>query len=141
MTSGSAAEFGAGRAAGSANAGRDDLCPVFASVELVGTKWRLLIVHHLLGGPKRFNELLRANPGLTSKTLTGTLKSLESAGLVVREVLALRPVGVLYTLTEEGRSLEGVVSELRRWGERRVLPRVQRGDPGVAVRFRGPNVQ
>lgn len=139
MTGASAAEFGAGRSMGSA--GRSDLCPVFASVELVGTKWRLLIVHHLLGGPKRFNELLRANPGLTSKTLTATLKSLESAGLVVREVLALRPVGVLYTLTEEGRSLEAVVAELRRWGERRVLPRVERGDAAVAQRFRGPHVQ
>jgi DNA-binding HxlR family transcriptional regulator len=120
---------------------RADLCPVFASVEIVGTKWRLLVIHHLLAGPKRFNELLRANPGLTSKTLTATLKSLEGAGLIAREVLAMRPVAVVYTLTDEGRSLEGLVAELRRWGERRVLPRIGRGDPSLVARFRGPNLQ
>ncbi len=120
---------------------RGDLCPVFASVELVGTKWRLLVIHHLLSGPKRYSELLRANPGLSTKTLTATLKFLESAGLVLRTVLPVRPVAVVYALTDEGRSLEPLVGELRRWGERRVLPRVNLGDPRLVSRFRGPNVQ
>lgn len=124
-----------------ADLGRGDLCPVFASVELVGTKWRLLAVHHLLSGPKRYSELLHLNPGLSSKTLTATLKFLESAGLVEREVLPVRPVAVVYALSEEGRSLEPLVGELRRWGERRVLPRIGRGDPRLVPRFRGPNLQ
>ncbi len=118
-----------------------DLCPVFASVELVGTKWRLLTIHHLLSGPKRYSELLHANPGLSTKTLTATLKFLESAGLVERTVLPVRPVAVVYALTEEGRSLEALVGELRRWGERRVLPRLHLGDPRLVPRFRGPNLQ
>ncbi len=114
---------------------------MFASVELVGTKWRLLVVHHLLSGPKRYSELLRLNPGLSSKTLTATLKTLESAGIVDREVVPTRPLSVVYGLTPDGEALSPAVEELRRWGEHRILPRVRSGDPALADRFRGPNVQ
>lgn len=117
------------------------LCPVFASIELVGTKWRLLIIHHLLTGAKRYTELLRLNPGLSSKTLTSTLKSLEGFGLVDRHVIPTRPLSVVYSLTADGEALAPAVAELRRWGEQRVLPRVSSGDPRVGERFRGPNVQ
>ncbi len=131
----------AGVTAARVEAGGDGLCPVFASVELVGTKWRLLVVHHLLAGPKRYSELLHANPGLSSKTLTATLKTLESAGLVERRVLPVRPVSVVYELTEEGHALAPVVQELRRWGAQRVLPRVAQGDPRLVSRFQGPHIQ
>jgi DNA-binding HxlR family transcriptional regulator len=94
------------------------LCPVLAAVGVIGTEWRLAIVHRLLGGPQRFSELLRSNPRLNAKTLSATLKYLESQGVVQRTVVSTRPFNVLYSLTEMGLGLAPATKELRAWGER-----------------------
>jgi DNA-binding HxlR family transcriptional regulator len=100
------------------------LCPVLAAVGVIGTEWRLAIVHRLLGGgPQRFSELLHSNPRLNAKTLSATLKYLESQGVVQRTVVSTRPFNVVYSLTEMGLGLAPATRELRAWGERWLPPR------------------
>ncbi len=99
------------------------LCPVLAAVSVIGTEWRLAIVHRLLDGPQRFSEILKSNPRLNAKTLSATLKFLESQGVVQRHVISTRPFSVTYSLTEMGLSLAPAARELRLWGERWLLPR------------------
>src|SRR5579863_7875832 len=99
------------------------LCPVIAAVGVIGTEWRLAIVHRLLEGPQRFSELLKSNPRLNAKTLSATLKFLEGSGVVQRTVVSTRPFNVVYSLTEMGLGLAPAARELRMWGERWLLPR------------------
>ena len=99
------------------------LCPVLAAVGVIGTEWRLVIVHRLLDGPQRFSELLRSNPRLNAKTLSATLKHLENVGVVQRNVVSTRPFVVVYSLTEMGIGLGPAARELRLWGERFIVPR------------------
>ena len=94
------------------------MCPVLAAVGVIGTEWRLIIVHRLLSGPQRFSELLKSNPRLNAKTLSATLKYLESSGVVQRTVVSTRPFSVVYSLTAMGLGLAPVARELRTWGER-----------------------
>lgn len=94
------------------------LCPVLAAVGVIGTEWRLAVVHKLLNGPQRFSELLRWNPRLNAKTLSATLKFLEHTGVVQRTVVSTRPFNVMYSLTEMGLALGPAARELRVWGER-----------------------
>ena len=101
------------------------LCPVIAAVGVIGTEWRLAIVHRLLQGPQRFSELLRSNPRLNAKTLSATLKFLEGQGVVQRTVVSTRPFSVVYSLTEMGLGLGPAAKELRAWGERWLAPRVR----------------
>ena len=99
------------------------LCPVLAAVGVIGTEWRLAIVHRLLDGPQRFSEILKSNPRLNAKTLSATLKFLEGQGVVQRTVVSTRPFSVVYSLTEMGLGLAPAARELRLWGERWLLPR------------------
>ena len=99
------------------------LCPVLAAVGVIGTEWRLAIVHRLLEGPQRFSEILKSNPRLNAKTLSATLKFLENQGVVQRTVVSTRPFSVVYSLTEMGLGLSPAARELRLWGERWLLPR------------------
>lgn len=105
------------------------LCPVLAAVGVIGTEWRLVIIHRLLEGPQRFSELLHSNPRLNAKTLSATLKFLESNGVVQRNVVSTRPFSVVYSLTEMGLGLEPAAKELRAWGERWLAPRLKERDP------------
>ncbi|MCI4356284.1 MAG: helix-turn-helix transcriptional regulator [Thermoplasmata archaeon] len=118
--------------------GEASLCPVLAAVGVIGTEWRLAIVHRLLGGPQRFSELLRSNARLNAKTLSATLKFLENAGVVQRTVISTRPFHVVYSLTEMGLGLAPSARELRAWGERWLLPRAAGQRPPVA---RTPAIQ
>lgn len=99
------------------------LCPVLAAVGVIGTEWRLAIIHRLLAGPQRFSELLHSTPRLNAKTLSATLKYLESQGVVQRTVVSTRPFNVVYSLTEMGLGLAPAARELRAWGERWLQPR------------------
>jgi DNA-binding HxlR family transcriptional regulator len=103
------------------------LCPVIAAVGVIGTEWRLAIVHRLLEGPRRFSELLRSDSRLNAKTLSATLKFLEGQGVVQRTVVSTRPFTVIYSLTEMGLGLAPAARELRAWGERWLLPRNRAG--------------
>ena len=109
------------------------LCPVLAAVGVIGTEWRLAIVHRLLEGPQRFSELLKSNPRLNAKTLSATLKFLEGQGVVQRTVVSTRPFSVVYSLTEMGLGLAPAARELRAWGERWLLPKLRTASP------RGPS--
>lgn len=92
-------------------------CPVEATLELIGGKWKGLVLYHLLKGTLRFSELRRKLPSVTQRMLTRQLRELEAAGLLVRTVYAEVPPRVEYTLTERGESLRPVILALREWGE------------------------
>lgn len=101
---------------------------MIAAVGVIGTEWRLAIVHRLLEGPQRFSELLKSNPRLNAKTLSATLKFLEGTGVVQRNVVSTRPFVVVYSLTEMGLGLAPAAKELRLWGERWLAPRLRQAN-------------
>ena len=97
----------------------NQLCPRFhRAVELIGRRWTGAIVRMLLPGPRRFNKLLAAIPGLSDRLLAERLRELEAAGIVDREVRPGAPVQVVYALTPCGRELEGPLDALGHWAER-----------------------
>lgn len=91
-------------------------CPVEATVDLIGGKWKCVLLFHLLDGTRRFNELRRLLPAVTPRMLTLQLRELEQAGIIQRTVYAQVPPKVEYALTEFGRSLEPVLIVMRDWG-------------------------
>lgn len=92
-------------------------CPVETTAQLIGSKWRLLILRDLLGGSRRFGELRRSVGDISQKVLTTNLRDMEEHGLVVRCVYPEVPPRVEYGLTELGRSLGPVIDAMRGWGE------------------------
>lgn len=94
----------------------DGSCPVSRALVALDGKWTILVVRDLLGGTKRFGELRRSLAGISPKTLTDRLRSLEDHGLVERHIYAEVPPRVEYSLTESGRTLEPVLVALARWG-------------------------
>ncbi len=96
-----------------------DLCPRYhRAIELIGRRWTGAIVRTLTGGPRRFNELLAAIPGISDRLLTERLRELESEQIVHREVHAESPVRVVYELTERGRELKPALDQLGTWAVR-----------------------
>lgn len=91
-------------------------CPVEACLEVVGGKWKGVILFHLLGGTKRFNELMRLMPDVTQRMLTRQLRELEADQIVARTVYPEVPPKVEYSLTEFGRTLEPILRTLQKWG-------------------------
>ncbi len=86
------------------------------ALKIVGHKWTLLIVEHLLAGPRRFTEIERALEHANPKMVTARLRELEAAGLVSRTVYAEVPPRVVYALSERGRALGPAIDALRLWG-------------------------
>ena len=93
-----------------------DRCPVEATLELIGGKYKALILWHLSDGKLRFNELRKLIGGATAKMLTQQLRELESQELIHREVYPIIPPKVEYSLTELGRSLLPILVSMRDWG-------------------------
>ena len=93
-----------------------DNCPVEATLELIGGKYKALILWHLSGGKLRFSELRKAVKGATAKMLTQQLRELEASDLIHREVYPVIPPKVEYSLTETGRSLMPILVAMRDWG-------------------------
>lgn len=91
-------------------------CDTEVLLEIVGGKWKLLIVKYLLRGTHRFNALQRALPPITQRMLTRQLRELEADGLVARTVYPEVPPRVEYALTDVGRSLGPLVAQLDHWG-------------------------
>jgi len=90
--------------------------PLGEAVARVGDRWTLLVVNALLGGPRRFNDLLGELPGLASNILTQRLRHLEREGVVVATPYSRRPPRFVYELTASGRELAGAVRLLAQWG-------------------------
>jgi DNA-binding HxlR family transcriptional regulator len=91
-------------------------CPVEACLEVIGGKWKAVILFHLLGGTKRFNQLRRLLPKVTQRMLTRQLRELEQDGLVEREIYPEVPPKVEYSLSEFGRTVEPILRMLQQWG-------------------------
>ena len=91
-------------------------CSVAACAEIVGAKWTALLVHDLSEGPRRFSELRLACPGISPRTLSERLRSLEHQELVARTSYAESPPRVEYELTEKGRALLPIISAMRKFG-------------------------
>lgn len=85
-------------------------------LELLGTRWKFVIIKNLLDGKKRFGELKRQIGDITQKVLTANLKSLEEYGLLVREVYAQIPPRVEYSLTSLGEGLRPIIDSAIEWG-------------------------
>ena len=92
-------------------------CPVEATLELIGGKWKGIVLYYLLDGRRRFSELRRQIGCVTQRMLTKQLRELEETGLVNRIVYAEVPPRVEYELTKEGESLEPILNALKEWGE------------------------
>ncbi|PFB26083.1 MarR family transcriptional regulator [Bacillus cereus] len=90
-------------------------CPVEAMVEVIGGKWKGVILYHLLDGTKRFNELKRLKPNITQRMLTLQLRELEADGIIHREVYREVPPKVEYSLTELGDSLRPMILLMMEW--------------------------
>ncbi len=91
-------------------------CPVATTVQLIGSKWKLLILRNLLVRPWRFNELKKNLEGISQKVLTDSLRALEDDGIVIRTVYPEVPPHVEYSLSELGESMHSVLKAMEEWG-------------------------
>jgi DNA-binding HxlR family transcriptional regulator len=92
-------------------------CPVEATIDVIGGKWKALILWWLQQRTWRFAELRRQIPGITEKMLTQQLRELEADGIVARQVYPTVPPKVEYSLTDYGRSLKRALREICEWGQ------------------------
>ena len=106
-------------------------CAITAALEVVGDRWTLLIVRELMGGQRRFNELMSLLPGLAPNLLSSRLKQLTASGLIQREYFRELPPRTEYSLTATGQALRPILVELLRWGHAHVAPP---SDPVAAMR-------
>jgi len=96
-------------------------CTVSLTMDLIGGKWKAVILYHLKDEPKRFSELRKEIPSVTEMTLSLQLKQLEKDGLVSRKVYGRKPpVKVVYSLTDFGKSLIPVLEAITQWGNNTV---------------------
>lgn len=93
-------------------------CFVEVTLEVIGGKWKPMILWHLTQGMKRFGELKRLMPQVTQQMLTTHLRELESHGVVHRKVYAEVPPKVEYSATELGKSLVPILESMHEWGEK-----------------------
>lgn len=96
----------------------DTICPVARTAEIISRKWTLLIIRDLASGIKRFNQLERSLHGISPKTLSERLRSLEEEGVIVRQTFAEVPPRIEYSLTEKGFDLVYVIECMRQFGIR-----------------------
>ena len=91
-------------------------CPVATTVQLIGSKWKLLILRNLLARPWRFNELRKSLEGISQKVLTDSLRSMEEDGLVTRTVYPEVPPRVEYSVSPLGESMRPIIQAMEQWG-------------------------
>ena len=96
-------------------------CPITATMNIIGGKWKSVILWYLRERPLRFGELHKLIPKCSLKIFNSDLKDLEKDGIVKREVFAEVPPKVEYSLTEYGKSLLPVIITLREWGVKRLM--------------------
>ena len=91
-------------------------CPVATTVQLIGSKWKLLILRNLRMRPWRFNELRRDLEGVSQKVLTDSLRAMEDDGIITRTVYPEVPPRVEYALSPLGKSMEPIIDAMEQWG-------------------------
>jgi DNA-binding HxlR family transcriptional regulator len=94
-------------------------CPARAAVDVIGGKWKPVILYHVMTAKRRFGELRRLLPDATQKMLTQQLRELERDGIIARRVYPEVPPRVEYSLTPYGKTLRPVMRELCKWGQTR----------------------
>ena len=92
-------------------------CPVELTLGVISGRWKVMIIHQLLEGTKRFNQLQRELSGITHRTLAKQLREMEASGLVSRHDYREIPPRVEYSLSTLGRTLEGILSSMHDWAE------------------------
>ncbi|MHA6248564.1 winged helix-turn-helix transcriptional regulator [Pontibacter sp. CAU 1760] len=95
---------------------RQEYCPLHYTMNLIGTKWKPLILFHLLKGPLRSGVLQGSVPEISNKMFAQTVRELEKDGLISREVFPEVPPKVEYALTAKGKSLQAILLSLDAWG-------------------------
>ena len=96
----------------------DSTCPVCACAEIISGKWTLLVIRDLAAGSRRFCELERSLEGISPRTLSLRLRSLEEQGVVERHTYPEVPPRVEYALTDKGRDLAPLIEDMREYGKR-----------------------
>ena len=91
-------------------------CPVATTVQMIGSKWKLLIMRNLLQRPWRFNELKKDLEGISQKVLTDSLRSMEADGIITRTVYPEVPPRVEYALSDLGESMRPIIKSMEVWG-------------------------
>ena len=91
-------------------------CPVATTVQLIGSKWKLLILRNLLVRPWRFNELRKGLDGISQKVLTDSLRSMEEDGIITRTVFPEVPPRVEYALSDLGESMRPIIKAMEEFG-------------------------
>jgi len=91
-------------------------CPIATTVQLIGSKWKLLIMRNLFARPWRFNELQKSLDGISQKVLTDSLRSMEADGIIARTVFPEVPPRVEYALSELGESMRPILNAMEVWG-------------------------
>ncbi len=92
-------------------------CPVESTIEAIGGRWKVLVIHHLLERTQRFGELTRLLKGVSARTLTRQLRELEDSGIINRYVHRQIPPKVEYSLTPLGLKLKPILFAMHDWGE------------------------
>ena len=97
---------------------KDELpeCPIATTVQLIGSKWKLLIMRNLLQRPGRFNELKKDLDGISQKVLTDSLRSMEEDGIITRTAYPEVPPRVKYALSDVGESMRPILTAMQEWG-------------------------
>lgn len=93
-------------------------CPVETTIAVIGGRWKVLIIHHLLEGKQRFGDLTRLLGGVSARTLARQLREMEACGIIDRFVHQQIPPKVEYSLTRLGRELAPVLNAMHAWGEK-----------------------
>ena len=91
-------------------------CPVATTLQLIGNKWKILILRNLMARPWRFNEMLRSIPGISQKVLTDNLRALENDEIITRTVFPEVPPRVEYALSDLGESMRPIIKAMEAWG-------------------------
>lgn len=94
--------------------------PSEATLNVIGGKWKMLILCHLTYGPKRTSELKKEMPGITQKMLTQQLRELERDDIIIRTVYNQVPPKVVYEMSEIGKTLNPILDLMCEWGEQYV---------------------
>lgn len=92
-------------------------CGVAKTLKIIGSKWTMLILHHLLTGEKRFGQLQKSLHPISPKTLSQRLQELEKDGIVSKKIFQEIPLHVEYSLTQKGESLNNIFQQMSKWGQ------------------------